>query len=187
MTATEELRFRAQLKQEQYYKEVARFDAHGLEALKAFLTLNAGGCVAMLGFMQALISKGGAFTIFKPYGSTALVCFAAGIIFAALLPIVRMLDSHNSIDVILNRAPGHDRWGHVTSALWCLAGAGFIAGLIAVGFGISNLEIQDSPGPENTLTKSTPSPQRSRSSIASYLRQGARPVVGSSTGLGYLG
>ena len=144
----EEMRARAQLRQDQYYKEVARFDAHGLEGLKAFLSLNAGGCVAMLGFMQALILKGAAFATFKPYGGLALCFFAAGVVFSALLPITRMLDSRNSIADLANRGAGHDWWTHATNALWVLAGVAFLAGLSAVGVGIARLEIED---PRNAL------------------------------------
>lgn len=144
MSVADELNKRAQLQQDQYYKEVARADAHRLEGLKAVLALNGGGCVAMLGFMQALLTKGDAFNSFKPSGLLALAFFAGGLVLSTLLHVTRLLDVENTIKALLRRGEGHDRWGYLTAAVWALSGAAFLAGLVAVGVGMVNLDIKGS-------------------------------------------
>jgi hypothetical protein len=59
-------------------------------AVRSLATLNSGGVVVMLGFMQAVLGKDVA-VVFRPYGLGALICFAVGAIAASLtfLPLAQ--------------------------------------------------------------------------------------------------
>ena len=120
-------------------KEYARADAHTLEGLKALLTLHGGGCIAMLGFMQALLSKDKAhvFATFKFYGSNALLFFAIGLVIASLIPAARVLDINNTIGTYFNEK-GHLWWDRTVYAFWALSWIAFVTALCFVGFGIQN-------------------------------------------------
>lgn len=52
-------------------------------AVRSLATLNSGGVVVMLGFMQAVLGKDVA-AVFRMYGIGALICFAIGAIAASL-------------------------------------------------------------------------------------------------------
>jgi hypothetical protein len=117
--------------------EVLRADAHTTEGLKALLTLHGGGCVALLGFMQALLGKDKAaiFSAFKYYGENALLFFSAGLAIAVLVPAARTLDAHHSIANILG-AKGHNWWIRASYLLWGMSWLAFVVGLVFVGLGI---------------------------------------------------
>jgi hypothetical protein len=117
--------------------ETLRADSHTTEGLKALLTLHGGGCVAMLGFMQALLTKEktAIFTAYKYYGENALLFFAIGLVIAALMPAARVLDAHHSIANLLG-AKGHHLWARASYVLWGLSWLAFIIGLFYVGRGI---------------------------------------------------
>jgi len=117
--------------------ETLRADSHTTEGLKALITLHGGGCVAMLGFMQALLTKDktSIFTAYKYYGENALLFFAIGLVIAALMPAARVLDAHHSIANLLG-ASGHHWWARASYALWGLSWVAFIIGLAFVGRGI---------------------------------------------------
>lgn len=81
-----------------YARELPRADANASEGIKALLAINGGGAVAMLGFLQALVTKPIIFAAFKYYGANALLSFSLGIFAGALVPAIRFVYIHRLIE-----------------------------------------------------------------------------------------
>lgn len=113
-------------------KESPREDASTSEGIKALITLHGGGCVSMLGFMQALINKGSSLGEFKFFGANALLFFAIGLVLTALIPAMRVLDVRNT----MYASNKHLWWDHALVTCWVLSWVSFIVGLSFVGCGI---------------------------------------------------
>lgn len=112
----------------------AREDASTSEGIKALLAINGGGIVAMLGFMQALLMKC-VFAEFAWYGKNALLCFATGIVFAALVPALRVADLNNT----MGGKGLHRHWEYCLYVSWFVSLGLFVAGAAWAGFGVDNM------------------------------------------------
>ncbi len=110
-------------------------DTHVTEGIKSLLAINGGGAVAMLGFIQSLVLKIPSFTIFKPFGSVALLLFAIGFFVAAIIPALRVSHARKQMKPISKKS----RWEFFSFVAWGLSLTLFLAGLIAAGIGISLL------------------------------------------------
>jgi hypothetical protein len=115
-------------------RELPREDASTSEGVKALLAINGGGIVSMLGFMQALINKNGSLASFKFYGCTAMLFFGIGVVLAALVPALRVLDVNNTL-VAKNK---HYRWEYALYIMWALSVLCFIVAITFVGVGVQN-------------------------------------------------
>lgn len=115
-------------------RHLPREDAQITEGIKALLAINGGGIVSMLGFMQALISKGEAFKTFKYYGSNALLFFVLGLIATALVPALRVI----YINSLLFDWTHERLWEASSYAMWGISFLLFIVGVVFVGLGVQN-------------------------------------------------
>lgn len=140
MSVFQDIREAAEKKRERVKAEFSRADAHTIEGLKALLALHGGACVAMLGFIQALLAKekAAAFAAFQLYAKNALLFFAIGLTLAALVPAARVLDIKNSIANIFG-AEGHNWWDRAAYLLWGLSWVAFVVGLVFVGRGLDQV------------------------------------------------
>lgn len=133
--ALKELEPQIQASKEFYARELPRADANASEGIKALLAINGGGAVAMLGFLQALVTKPIIFTAFKHYGANALLCFALGIFSGALVPAIRFIYIHKLIE-----STGDDDypagWERSAKVVWMLSLGLFGVGVICAGLGI---------------------------------------------------
>jgi hypothetical protein len=111
-----------------------REEANSSEGIKALLAINAGGAIAMLGFMQALVAKPTAsvFAGFKYYGANALLCFALGVFVAALVPAARFIYFNR----LLVASKSAEAWEKASFVLWALSLALFLLGISCAGRGI---------------------------------------------------
>ena len=133
--AKQEFAPQLQASKEFYARELPRADANASEGIKALLAINGGGAIAMLGFMQALVTKTSVFTAFKYYGANALLCFALGIFAGALVPAIRFIYIHKLID-----STGDDDypsgWERSAKVVWTLSLLLFGVGVACAGVGI---------------------------------------------------
>lgn len=119
--------------QAEIVRQVAREDAHTSEGIKSLLAINGGGAISMLGFMQAILLKGAIFQDFKQYGLLALGLFAVGILFAALVPAIKVV----YINKLIVATAKAERWEKISFGAWALSLAFFCCGAASVAFGIS--------------------------------------------------
>ena len=116
-----------------YAREKPREDASTNEGLKALLTINGGGIISMLGFMQALVGKSeNVLSGFKYYGCTAMLFFGIGLGCAAMIPVFRVLDVNNT----LWGKQGHPWWEYALYVTWGISIVAFVVGATFVGQGI---------------------------------------------------
>jgi hypothetical protein len=113
-----------------------REESNTAEGIKSLLAINGGGIVAMLGFMQALVSKPVQFALFTSYGANAMLMFSIGVVFAALTPAARVifikrLIAHQTDDSDYPRLL--EQAGYVC---WGLSLSFFLVGVICASFGI---------------------------------------------------
>jgi hypothetical protein len=113
-----------------------REDLNMTEGVKALLTIHGGGIIAMLGFMQALITKD-AFTQFKWNGQQALLFFALGLIAAALTPALRFI----YVRALINDWKLEKIWDYAALLMWNLSLAFFVCAIFYVGTGLNNLDV----------------------------------------------
>lgn len=113
-------------------KEIPREDASTSEGVKALLAINGGGIVAMLGFMQALIKQDTAIRAFRDDGCTAMLFFAVGVVLAAIIPALRVIDINNTL--LSERK--HPYWEWALYASWVLSVTSFIVATCFVAHGI---------------------------------------------------
>jgi hypothetical protein len=115
-----------------------REESNTAEGIKTLLAINGGGIVAMLGFMQALISKPAELALFKYYGANAMLTFCVGVLFAALAPaarviFIRKLISYQSEDIEYPRI-----WELAAYSCWATSLCLFLAGVVCASLGINH-------------------------------------------------
>jgi hypothetical protein len=120
-----------------YERELPRADANASEGIKATLAINGGGAVAILGFMQALVTKSPVFAAFKYYGANALLFFALGILAGALVPAIRFVYIHKFIEST-DEKDYPAGWERAYKIMWALSLIFFVVGVSCAGVGIDH-------------------------------------------------
>lgn len=117
---------------------LAREESNTAEGVKALLAINGGGTVAMLGFMQALITKPAELALFKYYGANAMLMFCLGILFGALAPAARVIFIKKLIIYQTEDVSYPINWERGPYLLWGASICLFIVGVVCASFGIQH-------------------------------------------------
>lgn len=115
---------------------LSKEEASTSEGIKALLAINGGGIVAMLGFMQALISKPAELSLFKYYGANALIMFVGGVLFAALTPALRVIFIKRVIRYQTEDIRNPSVWEWAAHCAWGVSLCLFVSGALCASLGI---------------------------------------------------
>ena len=129
----------ADAKRDFTHKEEARGDASASEGLKLLLALNGGGCLAILGFFQGLMTweKARIMAAFATPGVAAMAFFAGSLALSATIPLLRTHHIRSNMHRALSeRVVGDTRWTPIAITFWWIALLSFTIGLGCVGYGI---------------------------------------------------
>jgi hypothetical protein len=113
-----------------------REESNTAEGIKSLLAINGGGIVAMLGFLQALITKPVQLALFTYYGANAMLMFSIGVLFAALTPAARVMFIKKLIARQTDAADFPRRLERTAYVCWGLSLFFFLVGVICASLGI---------------------------------------------------
>lgn len=111
-----------QLDHDRKMRAIDRLNDLITQGAKGLATLNGGGVVAMLAFIQALVEKP-VYRAFKPYALGTLACFILG----AFLSVIVFFFRHTSQNSSPQKMLGRDvLWILITSAFCALIGGSLV-------------------------------------------------------------